>query len=329
MLTFGATQLLRLPFGVSRLCASPGKALLPLAAHRRSSSAPDSAGWYAQAAHSAPVRMAEDFLTEVQQSGALPWWLAIGATTLGIRTLVTLPLAAYQIRILAKVVAKSRHRPESSLLTVPCKQVEALQPEIAALAQRLRYEVSARAGERGWTDAQCRFHFRKNLRRLVSELHVRDNCHPFKASLLLWVQLPLWISLSLALRNLSQRHSELQASLTTGGALWFPDLTMPDSTWLLPLALGLTNLLIVELFARQRTNVTSVQKWVSHAMRGLSLLMIPIAASVPSSMALYWLCSSLVGLSHNLLLKTPVVREALGLPARHKTPSDVAGKKLG
>ncbi|XP_077589197.1 cytochrome c oxidase assembly protein COX18, mitochondrial isoform X2 [Stigmatopora nigra] len=309
MLTFGATQLLRLPFGVSRLCASPGKALLPLAAHRRSSSAPDSAGWYAQAAHSAPVRMAEDFLTEVQQSGALPWWLAIGATTLGIRTLVTLPLAAYQIRILAKV--------------------EALQPEIAALAQRLRYEVSARAGERGWTDAQCRFHFRKNLRRLVSELHVRDNCHPFKASLLLWVQLPLWISLSLALRNLSQRHSELQASLTTGGALWFPDLTMPDSTWLLPLALGLTNLLIVELFARQRTNVTSVQKWVSHAMRGLSLLMIPIAASVPSSMALYWLCSSLVGLSHNLLLKTPVVREALGLPARHKTPSDVAGKKLG
>ncbi|XP_077466564.1 cytochrome c oxidase assembly protein COX18, mitochondrial [Stigmatopora argus] len=309
MLTFGATQLLRLPFGVSRLCASPGKALLPLAAHRRSSSVSANDGWYAQAAHSAPVRMAEDFLTEVQQSGALPWWLAIGATTLGIRTLVTLPLAAYQIRIFAKV--------------------EALQPEIAGLAQRLRYEVSARAAERGWTDAQCRFHFRKNLRRLVSELHVRDNCHPFKASLLLWVQLPLWISLSLALRNLSQRHSELQASLVTGGALWFPDLTTPDSTWLLPLALGLTNLLIVELFARQRTDVTSVQKWVSHAMRGLSLLMIPIAASVPSSMALYWLCSSLVGLSHNLLLKTPVVRKALGLPARHKTPSDVAGKKLG
>lgn len=48
-----------------------------------------------------------------------------------------------------------------------------------------------------------RFQFQKNLRHLVSQLYVRDNCHPFKASLLVWVQLPLWISLSLALRNLS------------------------------------------------------------------------------------------------------------------------------
>lgn len=48
-----------------------------------------------------------------------------------------------------------------------------------------------------------RFQFQKNLRHLVSQLYIRDNCHPFKASLLVWVQLPLWISLSLALRNLS------------------------------------------------------------------------------------------------------------------------------
>lgn len=48
-----------------------------------------------------------------------------------------------------------------------------------------------------------RVQFQRNLRRLVSQLYIRDNCHPFKASLLVWVQLPLWVSLSLALRNLS------------------------------------------------------------------------------------------------------------------------------
>ena len=48
-----------------------------------------------------------------------------------------------------------------------------------------------------------RYQFKKNLRRIISELYVRDNCHPFKASLLIWVQIPLWISVSLALRNLS------------------------------------------------------------------------------------------------------------------------------
>lgn len=52
-----------------------------------------------------------------------------------------------------------------------------------------------------------RFQFKKNLRRIVSQLYVRDNCHPFKASVLVWVQLPLWISLSLALRNLSLGQS--------------------------------------------------------------------------------------------------------------------------
>lgn len=48
-----------------------------------------------------------------------------------------------------------------------------------------------------------RFHFAKNMRRIVTELYVRDNCHPFKATLLLWVQIPMWVCVSLALRNCS------------------------------------------------------------------------------------------------------------------------------
>ncbi|KAI4787167.1 hypothetical protein KUCAC02_036643, partial [Chaenocephalus aceratus] len=204
------------------------------------------------------------------------------------------------------------------MVTVVTLQVEALQAEISELAKRLRYEVSVRARERSWTEKQSRFQFKKNLRRIVSQLYVRENCHPFKASLLIWVQLPLWISLSLALRNLTldqsgkpdpdqpgkpdpdqsgkpdpdqpgkpdpdqpgkpdpdqpgkpdpdqpgkpdpdqpgkpdpdQQVNQILISQLCmlawqqGGALWFPDLTVPDSTWILPLSLGLTNLIIVE-----------------------------------------------------------------------------------
>lgn len=39
----------------------------------------------------------------------------------------------------------------------------------------------------------------------------------------------------------------LQEELAAGGALWFSDLTVPDSTWILPVCLGLTNLIIVEV----------------------------------------------------------------------------------
>nr|XP_057914270.1 cytochrome c oxidase assembly protein COX18, mitochondrial [Doryrhamphus excisus]XP_057914279.1 cytochrome c oxidase assembly protein COX18, mitochondrial [Doryrhamphus excisus]XP_057914288.1 cytochrome c oxidase assembly protein COX18, mitochondrial [Doryrhamphus excisus] len=306
MLALEGVRLLRLPARTACGAAFLRKSLPPSthsdgSARRQLSSGDAASGWYHQVSHSAPVHLAEDFLVHMQQASGLPWWISIAVSTLSIRTLVTLPLAAYQLLIIGKV--------------------EALQVEIAELAKRLRYEVSVRAKERGWTEKQSRFQFRKNLRRLVSQLYIRDNCHPFKASLLVWVQLPLWISLSLALRNLSLEESAVRPDLMTGGALWFADLTSPDSTWLLPISLGLTNLLIVEIFSLQRSNTSSLQKFVTNAMRGFSLLMIPIATTVPSSMALYWFSSSLVGLCHNLLLRSPALHRLLKVPTqRSDTP---------
>ncbi|XP_019202480.1 cytochrome c oxidase assembly protein COX18, mitochondrial isoform X2 [Oreochromis niloticus] len=256
-------------------------------------------GWYSSLADSTPVHLCEQLLVSVQEASGLPWWFSICVATLSVRTLVTLPLAAYQLVVISKV--------------------EALQTEISELAKRLRYEVSVRARERSWTERESRFQFKKNLRRIVSQLYIRDNCHPFKASLLVWVQLPLWISLSLALRNLSLDQSDLQGALAAGGALWFPDLTIPDSTWILPVCLGLTNLLIVEVFSLQRVAASRTQRLVLNTVRGFSLLMIPIAATVPSSMALYWFASSLVGFSHNLLLRSPSIHRLLQLSTPHST----------
>ncbi|KAM9375499.1 cytochrome c oxidase assembly protein COX18, mitochondrial [Pholidichthys leucotaenia] len=266
-----------------------------------SSDAVSSDSWYSSLSDSAPVHLCEHLLVNVQQVTGLPWWLTIGVATLAVRTLITLPLAAYQLVIISKV--------------------EALQVEISELVKRLRYEVSVRGKERGWTEKHCRYQFKKNLRRIISELYIRDNCHPFKATVLVWIQLPLWISLSLALRNLSLEQSALQSQLAAGGSLWFPDLTVPDSTWILPVCLGLTNLLIIEVFSLQRTNVSKAQWLILNAIRGLSVLMIPIAATVPSSMALYWFYSSLVGFSHSLFLRSPSIQKMLRLQSiRSATP---------
>ncbi|XP_029917940.1 cytochrome c oxidase assembly protein COX18, mitochondrial [Myripristis murdjan] len=259
-------------------------------------------GWFGGLADSLPVQAAEQLLLGVQQSSGLPWWAGIMVTTLAVRTLVTLPLAAYQQVIIAKV--------------------EALQPEISALARRVRHAVSERGRERGWSDTQCRLQFKQHLRRQVSHLYVRENCHPFKASLLVWVQLPVWVSLSVALRNLSvgSAHSGLQAELAAGGALWFPDLTLPDSTWILPVCLGITNLLIVEIFSLQKLEVSRFRRFVTNSVRGFSLLMIPIAATVPSCVCVYWLTSSLLGLAHNLVLRSPALRRRCGLPPGSASP---------
>ncbi|CAL8357806.1 unnamed protein product [Merluccius merluccius] len=282
----------------------PGRAsFFPLTVHARRHASGGGggnaySGLYGSVADSSLVHLTEQLLVSTQGATGLPWWASIMCTTLALRTVVTLPLGAYQMVVIGKV--------------------EALQSEIAELAKRLRYEVSVRAQERGWQERHCRYQFKKNLRRIVSELYVRDNCHPFKASLLVWVQLPMWICLSLALRNLSMASSPagsvLQTELTTGGALWFSDLTLPDHTWVLPISLGLINLLIIEMFAAQRLQVSSLQKYMTHFLRGVSVLMVPIAATVPSCMALYWLSSSLVGLGHNLLLRSPRFQSACRIP---------------
>ncbi|XP_072307539.1 cytochrome c oxidase assembly protein COX18, mitochondrial isoform X2 [Eucyclogobius newberryi] len=159
------------------------------------------------------------------------------------------------------------------------------------------------------------------MKRIVSELYVRDNCHPFKASILVLVQVPVWISLSLALRDISLDSSAVYSALATGGALWFKDLTVPDPTWIIPFALGLTNLLLVELATLQQKPVPGrFQKFVFHSFRAVSLLMIPVSAYVPTCMSLYWLCSSLVGLGHNMVLRSPRVHRLLQVQTKSSTP---------
>uniref|UniRef100_A0A8C6S2M5 Cytochrome c oxidase assembly factor COX18 n=1 Tax=Neogobius melanostomus TaxID=47308 RepID=A0A8C6S2M5_9GOBI len=244
-----------------------------------------------------PVHVAEQFLVGFQELSGAPWWLSIAAATLTVRSSVTLPLAAYQ--------------------TV----VASLQKEISELSQRLRYEVSVRAKELGWNERTCRFQFKKNMRRIVSELYIRDNCHPYKASILVLVQVPVWISLSLAFRELSL-DSSVYSALAAGGALWFRDLTVPDSTWIIPVSLGLTNLLLVRWLASLQQKPVSgrFQKVLLHSLRAVSLLMIPVSAYVPTCMSLYWLCSSVVGLGHNMILRSTKVQTLLRVPTKSSSP---------
>ncbi|XP_004838075.1 mitochondrial inner membrane protein COX18 isoform X1 [Heterocephalus glaber] len=147
-------------------------------------------GWYEALAASAPVRAAEGALLGAHAALGLPWWGSIVLAAAGLRGSVTLPLAIYQHRVLAKV--------------------ENLQPEIKNIAKSLNQEVAVCARQLGWSKRVTRLTYLKNMRRLVSELYVRDNCHPFKATVLIWIQLPMWIFMSIALRNLSTgaTHSE-------------------------------------------------------------------------------------------------------------------------
>ncbi|GAB1608497.1 cytochrome c oxidase assembly protein COX18, mitochondrial-like [Argonauta hians] len=255
----------------------------------------------------APIKYSYEFFTYIHAMTGFPWWASILVSTCILRSLITLPLAVYSLYIVAKI--------------------ELLQPEIRKLAHRLKIETARAVRQFGWEMNHARVKYNISMKKLIRDLYIRDNCHPFKASLLVWIQIPMWFSLSFALRYMSdftpgsnQAVNDLhQPGLATEGILWFPNMILPDSTWILPIALGLLNLSIIEMYALQVKNSSKFSKIVTNVVRVLSVIMIPIGASVPSCMCWYWTCSSLYGLLQNLVLKFPKVKRTLKIP---ETPNE-------
>ncbi|KAL8619223.1 hypothetical protein ACOMHN_050005 [Nucella lapillus] len=256
----------------------------------------------------APIGFAQKMLESIHATTGLPWWASIAASTLLLRGIITLPLAVYSLHIMARV--------------------EMLQPEIGKLSQELRREVAVAVKKFAWDAKYARFKYNTTMNKLVKELYMRDHCHPAKSSLVLWFQIPMWVCLSFALRNMTgfvpaaastTESLALCPDLQTEGTLWFPDLTAPDSTWVLPLLLGLTNLLNIEMHSLTAERVSRFQKVLVSVMRVFSLIMIPIGSAVPSCMCYYWVCSSVFGLGQTVLFKLPSVRRLVRLP---KTPSE-------
>lgn len=93
------------------------------------------------------------------------------------------------------------------------------------------------------------------MKKELNKLIVRDNCHPAKASVVVWFQIPAWILLSYSLRNMTfmypvadEKATLIHTQLSNEGILWFSNLTIPDPLLLLPFLAAGINLTIVEVY---------------------------------------------------------------------------------
>ncbi|XP_066990367.1 cytochrome c oxidase assembly protein COX18, mitochondrial [Macrobrachium rosenbergii] len=265
------------------------------------------ASWFQSLAESRFVEGLMGGLQVIHDSLHVPWWSSIIISTIILRGLLTFPLAVYQNYILSKV--------------------ENLKGELDALAKELGRETALATKKFGWTQTHARYMFNRSVSELRKDLIVRENCHPFKASLVLWFQIPLWIGMSVSLRNMASMmpHQDTAAQilfleLSTGGVSWIPNLIEVDHSLILPLAMGITNLLITEVNALSRVSKSRMQVILTNVFRGISIAIIPIAATMPSCVVLYWVTSSVCALIQNLALMHPQLRQACGIP---KTPSQI------
>lgn len=256
---------------------------------------------YASISGSTPVHFMQDGLLYFHDITGMSWWATIVTSTILIRSLMTLPLSVYQNYILAKV--------------------ENISLELKDLVNELKKETSIAKKAYNLTDKQAVILYKRSLKKQWNNLIVRDNCHPFKASLLIWFQIPIWVCMSFALRNLVYMADADPAALVTfmelsaGGIGWIPNLTEPDHSWILPVAFGLTNLSIIEIQRLSKLRQPSkLYNVFTNVFRVFTVIMIPVAANVPSCMCLYWMTSSSIGLVHNLILLSPSLRRKLRIP---------------
>nr|AEE61386.1 unknown [Dendroctonus ponderosae] len=261
------------------------------------------AGIFKTISESAPVECCQKYLLYVHEVSGLPWWASLVISTVAVRSVVTLPLAVYQQTILAKL--------------------ENLKQELPAIAEELRHETNVAVKLFKWDERTAKAAFKATMKQQWNRLVVRDNCHPFKTTVLLWFQIPLWVSLSVSWRNLTYMLPvpDLAAQITyselaVGGFGFIPNLTVPDASWIFPVALGVANLAIIELQLLSRTSGprSRTQTVITNVFRVLSVVMVPIAASVPSCLALYWTTSSAYGLVQNLVLLSPRAKRLFKVP---------------
>ncbi|XP_046453685.1 cytochrome c oxidase assembly protein COX18, mitochondrial-like [Daphnia pulex] len=158
---------------------------------------------YSDLSGSSWVMITQHLLETVHDYTHLPCWATI-VTTVSLRLTITLPFAAYQPIIYARLGN--------------------LKPEMDAILKELKKETDRAVLVYKWDAKKAKLAFHVCAKKQWNLLVQRDNCHQFKASVLLRCQIPLWVCMSVALRNMLMMlpiqtidAQILHLSLSTGG----------------------------------------------------------------------------------------------------------------
>jgi len=197
-----------------------------------------------------------------------------------------------------------------------------LQPELTMMKQR--YEAI------GTPSRQDQMQFSKQMQNLFAKYQVK----PMRAFAAPLVQLPLFMGMFFGLRKMPAIYPN---ELSTGGMFWFPDLTVQDPLYILPIASASTFLLLIELGKDQMmaSNPAQGQLFVN-LFRVMAIVMIPVCVNFESAMLCYWTANNVLTLGQTATLKSRAVRKYFGIwdppkPVPGQEPeslTDTAGKLI-
>ncbi|KAI9318999.1 60Kd inner membrane protein-domain-containing protein [Dichotomocladium elegans] len=221
-------------------CWRPGRVAATTTSHRRNRNglvASASHGTNSQCATSLPIILAtnESLFETLHTTVGLPWWGAIVGLTCALRAGMTLPVALYQQKSIGRMIE--------------------LAPMVQSWGETLKKQLATSSRNAGWDYERYNKELQKEYRKKVNEIYMRHGCARWQLLLLPWVQIPLWVSMSLTLRHLTglplpwygQTADYPATGMCQEGFGWVTDLTLPDPTITFPLLIGAGTLINVEV----------------------------------------------------------------------------------
>jgi YidC/Oxa1 family membrane protein insertase len=178
-----------------------------------------------------PTHLVMEAVEQIHLFAGIPYWEAIIISTLALRVLLV-PSAIIVIRDVSKM--------------------RALQPEIKKIKESF-------AGVSAAEDPTIRFKYGAE----VTKLFKANNVNPLRSSAISFLQLPIFLSLFFGLRNMGTFYPEY----SSGGELWFTDLSAADPYFILPSINALSFLLMIELGSEgPQTEQQKVLKMVQYCI---------------------------------------------------------------
>ncbi|KAL2078981.1 hypothetical protein ACEWY4_024725 [Coilia grayii] len=227
-----------------------------------------------------PVGAVQNLLEFFHMDLGLPWWGAIAIGTVLARCLVF------------PVIVKGQRE---------AAKLNNVMPEMTKLTNRMN--EAKQSGNK--------FDFAKAYSDLML-FQKKHDVNPLRGFLVPLVQMPIFVSFFIALRKMAYLPVP---SLQSGGTLWFPDLTIADPYYILPIAVTGTMFAILELGAESGIDNPNL-KAMKTVLRIMPFVILPLTINFPTAVFTYWMTSNLFTLSQVALLNQPLVRQRLRIPEK-------------
>lgn len=151
----------------------------------------------------------------------------------------------------------------------------------------------------------------------IMKLYQERQVNPLGGCFPILVQMPIFIAMFWIIQDFEQEHPDF----TSGGMLWFTDLSASDPYYILPVLSAVTMLAASEITAK---NIDPQQRWL---MRIVPVGIIVFIYYFPAGLFIYWITSNLVTLVQNYLIynhgpgkKSPTAERQREAPKGNSAP---------